>query len=155
MRKLSSRPRLILAILCVLLFSVEACTRQDHGTSNADFDCDAKCEAEVKVQSLGAGLKMTDTQWQPVFASAMDSLAHDSEWPGLIAEMKEAVCQMESQKFRDWNERESKKQAEEMGNIGNAIMPGDSPELNEARTKVVKIKIIVYLYMRDKRSCSH
>lgn len=156
-RNLSSRLRLILTIVCVLLFSVGACTRHDlnHGTSNSDFDCDTKCEAQVKVQSVGAGLKVTDAQWRAAFASAMDSLAHDPEWLELIAEMKDVICQPNSQKFRDWNERESKRQAEEMDNIGNAIMPGDSPELNEARAKIVKIKIIVYMYTRAQRSCPH
>lgn len=76
---------------------------------------------------------------------------------GLSTVQRVAVLhsQVNSQKFRDWNERESKKQAEGMDNIGNAVMPGDSREVNEARAKVVKIKIIVYMYMRDKRSCLH
>jgi hypothetical protein len=60
-----------------------------------------------------------------------------------------------SHEFRDWNERESKKTADDIlkdGKIGNAMMPGDSPEVNEARAKVAKIQIVRYMFERDQKS---
>jgi hypothetical protein len=148
------RTGLILAILCGLAFAAEACNRSAN-LSNV-VDCDSTCEAQVRVQSMGAGLKMTDAQWHAAFASAMDSLAHDPEWVELNAEMKEVICQPHSQKFRDWNERESKKNAEDMSkdNPGKALMPGDSPEVNRARAEVVKIKILMYVFLHGRQSCN-
>ncbi len=193
MRNCSTRSRLLLAILCVLVFPVAACAQSadeqslgdaarsqrqkqapakvvidedemarrgfNHGGGGGSVDCDSTCEAQVKVQSISAGrLQVTDAQWHAAFTSAMDSLAHDQERLDLIAEMKDVIClrATHSQKFRDWNERDSKKSYEEFykdGKIGNAIMPGDSPAVNEARAKVAKLQIIVYLFNRDLQAC--
>jgi hypothetical protein len=128
----------------------------NHGDS---LDCDSTCEAQVRTQSISAGrLQVNDAQWQAAFTSAKASLAHDAEWLGLIAEMKEMVClrATRSEKFRNWNERESKKSSDDFykdGTMGNAILPGDSPAVNEARVKVAKIQIIRYMFERDIRSC--
>jgi hypothetical protein len=161
MRNLSTRSGLISAILCILVFSAGGCTRrsQDHGISDADFDCDSSCEAQVKVQAMSAGrLQVTDAQWQAAFASGKNSLAHDAEWLELITEMKERVCQRatDRQKFRDWNERMSEKTNDDIfkdGKITNAALAGDSPEVSEARAKVVEIQIVRYMYERDRKSC--
>jgi hypothetical protein len=72
--------------------------------------------------------------------------------------MKDMVClrATNSQKFRDWNERESKKSADDFfkdGTIGNATLPGDSPAVNQARAKVAKIQIVRYMFERDVKSC--
>jgi len=128
----------------------------NHG---GGLDCDSTCEAQVRVQSISAGrLQVTDAQWQAAFTSAKASLAHDAEWLNLIAEMKDVICLMatRSQKFTDWNERESKKSYDDFykdGTIGNATLPGDSPAVNEARAKVAKIQIVQYMYQRDEKSC--
>src|ERR1035438_2527420 len=85
----------------------------NHGDS---LDCDSTCEVQVRAQSISAGhLQVNDAQWQAAFNSAKASLAHDAEWLELIAEMKDMVClrATNSQKFRDWNERESKKSADD------------------------------------------
>lgn len=168
MRNRSNRSGLILAILCGLTFAMGACSRSADQPSQPQkqasvpddgLDCDSACEAQVKVQSMSAGrLKVTETQWQAALASGRASLANDPEWLDLITEMKEVVCQRatDSEKFRDWNERESKKTNDDTykdGKIGNAIMPGDSPEVNEARAKVAKIQIVRYMFDRDKKSC--
>jgi hypothetical protein len=168
MKNRSNRSGLILAILCGLVFTMGACSRSADQPSQPqkqvsipddDLDCDSTCEAQVKVQSISAGrLKVTEAQWQAALASGRASLAHDPEWLELIAEMKEVICQRatDSQEFRDWNERESKKTNDDIfkdGKIGNAIMPGDSPEVDEARAKVAKIQIVRYMYERDRQSC--
>lgn len=158
MRNLSTRPGLISIFLCVLAFSIGACSRRGL-PSDAGFDCDATCEAQVKVQAISAGrLQVTEAQWKAAFASGKASIEHDPEWLGVIAEMKEQVCKSgtDSQKFRDWNERMSKKTNDDIFNdrmIGNATQPGDSPEVNEARAKVVKIQIVRYWFMRDLKAC--
>jgi hypothetical protein len=164
----SYRSGLILTFLCGLVFVVGACRRSANQPSQPQqqvsvpddgLDCDSACEAQVKVKSISAGrLKVTDAQWQAALASGRASLAHDPEWLQLIAEMKEVVCQRatDPEKFRDWNEREAKRTNEDIfndGKIGNAIMPGDSPEVNEARAKVAKIQIIMYMFNRDLKSC--
>lgn len=168
MKKRSARSGLILAILCGLIFTMDGCNRTgdqpyqpQKQTSVPDdgLDCDSACEAQVKVQSISAGrLKVTEAQWQAALASGRASLAHDPEWLELIAEMKEVICQRGtgSEKFRDWNEREAKKTNDDIfkdGKIGNAIMAGDSPEVDEARAKVAKIQIVRYMFERDKKSC--
>ena len=189
-RNRSTRSRLILAILCVLIFVVAACAQSADEQALGDvarsqrrkqapakviidedemarrglnhgggLDCDSTCEAQVRVQSISAGrLQVTDAQWQAAFTSAKASLAHDAEWLELIAEMKEMVClaASNSQKFRDWNERESKRTYDDVfkdRTIGNAVLPGDSPAANEARAKVAKIQIIMYIYKRDMQAC--
>jgi hypothetical protein len=163
-RSRSNRSGLILAILCGLVFAMGACSRSAEPQTQASvpddgLDCDSACEAQVKVQSMSAGrLKVTEAQWQAALASARASLANDPEWLGLIAETKEVICLRgtHSEKFRDWNERESKKTNDDIfkdGKIGNAIMPGDSPEVNEARAKVAKVQIIRYMFERDMKSC--
>jgi len=160
MRNRSNRSGLILAFLCGLVFAMGACRRSAQVSIPDDgLDCDSACEAQVKVQSISAGrLKVTEAQWQAALASGRASLAHDPEWLKLIAEMKEVVCQRatDSEKFRDWNERESKKTNDDIfndGKIGNAIMPGDSPEVDDARAKVAKIQIVRYMFERDMKSC--
>ena len=166
MKNLSHRYGLIFAILCGLVFTMGACNRSGDQASQSQkqvsvpddgLDCDSACEAQVKVQSISAGrLKVTEVQWQAALASGRASLAHDPEWVELIAEMKGVICQADSQEFRDWNERESKKTNDDIfkgGKIGNAIMPGDSPEVDEARAKVAKIQIVQYMYQRDEKSC--
>jgi hypothetical protein len=160
-KNLSTRPGVISAILCVLVFSVGACTRRglNHDTSDTDFDCDSTCEAQVRVLAMSAGrLQVTEAQWQAAFASGKHSLAHDAEYVALIAEMKEQVCQrpFDQQKFLDWNTRMSKKMGDDLykdGIVGNAILPGDSPKVNEARARVAKIQIIRYMEKRDRQSC--
>jgi predicted GNAT family acetyltransferase len=103
-------------------------------------------------------LQVTEEQWQVAFASGKESLAHDAEWLELIAEMKERVCQRaaDRQKFREWNEHMSKRTSDDIfkdGMITNATLSGNSPEVNEARAKVVKIQIVRYLYEHDRQSC--
>ena len=164
----SNRSGLILAIMCGLVFTMGACSRSADQPSQPQkqvsvpddgLDCDSACEAQVKVQSINAGrLKVTDAQWQAALASGRASLARDQEWLELISEMKEVVCLQGagSEKFRDWNERESKKTNDDIfkdGKIGNAIMPGDSPEVNEARAKVAKVQIVRYMFERDMKAC--
>jgi hypothetical protein len=168
MKNCSNRSGLILAILCGLVFAMGACSRSADQLSQPQkqvsvpddgLDCDFACEAQVKIQSISAGrLKVTDAQWQAALASGRASLAHDPEWLELIAEMKEVICQRGtgSEKFRDWNERESKKTNDDIfkdGKIGNAIMPGDGPEVDEARAKVAKLQIVMYMFKRDLKSC--
>jgi hypothetical protein len=190
MRNRAYRSGLILAILCGLVFAIEARAQSPDEQSLGDvarsqrrkqvpakvtidedemarrglnhgggLDCDSTCEAQVRAQSISAGrLQVTDAQWQAAFTSAKNSLAHDAEWLELIAEMKDVIClgASNSPKFRDWNERESKKTNDDIykdGKIGNASMPGDSPAVNEARAKVAKVQIILYMYKRDIQSC--
>jgi hypothetical protein len=40
------------------------------------------------------------------------------------------------------------------GMIANAGLLGDSPEVDEAWAKVVKIQIVRYMYERDRQSCA-
>jgi len=158
MKNRSIRSGLMLAILCGLVFTMGACSRKQVSVPDDGLDCDSACEAQVKVQSISAGrLKVTDAQWQAALATGRASLAHDPEWLALIAEMKEAVCRRGTDSQRlDWNEREAKKTNDDIfkdGKIGNATMPGDSPEVNDARAKVAMVQIVRYMYERDRQSC--
>ena len=164
MRNLSTRPGLILAILCVQVFSVGACTRRglNNGTSDADFDCDATCEADVRSHAVSAGrLQVTEAQWQAAFASGKAALAQDPEWRELIAENKQQVCQTiartaDPEKVRDLYERIGKRTSDDIYGdpiIGHAIEPGDSPVVDAARAKVVKVHLLRYIFVRDQHSC--
>jgi hypothetical protein len=154
----------MLAILYVLIFSVGACTRRglNHGTSDAELDCDTTCEADVRSHAVSAGrLQVTEAQWQAAFASGKAALAQDPEWLALIAENKQMACQIiartaDPQKARDLLERVGKKTNDDIygdPTIGKAIEPGDNPAVDAARAKVVKVHLIRYTFARDLHSC--
>ena len=167
MRNLSARPGLILAILYVLVFGVAGCSRRGSSPNrggDGDFDCDATCEADVRSHAVSAGrLQVNEAQWQAAFAAGKAELANDPQWLELIAEMNQLICPIiahtaDRQKVQDLEQRIGQRTTDDLlapPNVGNATKAGDSPEVDAARAKVVKIHLIRYIFYRQRHSCPH
>jgi|SRR5277367_929970 len=133
----------------------------NQGAGNADIDCDADCEAKVKLNAIQAGrLQVTDAQWQTAYASGKAAFAKDTELLSLIDEWKQQTCQRtartDPQKARDLDQRFTKKITEDVygdGTIADAIQSGDTPVVDAARAKVVKVQLMRYMMMRDMSAC--
>jgi hypothetical protein len=165
-RNQSSGAGLVLEILCVLIFTLVGCSRRESGskpgTGDGELYCDAACEADVRSHAVSAGqMKVNDAQWQAAFDAGKAELAKDQEWLGLIAEQKHMVCQeiahtADRQQIYDLNERIGKRIQDDMltgANVGHASEAGDSPDIDAARVKVVKLHLIRYLCVRNRHSC--
>jgi len=159
---------LILGTVCVLIFTMAGCSRRgsgaNAGTGDGEFDCDAACEADVRSHAVSAGqMKVNEAQWQAAFAAGKAELAQDPEWLALIAEGKQMACQeiahtADRQQVLDLNGRIGKRVEDDMlagANVGLASVAGDSPDIDAARIKVVKLHLIRYIFARNRHSCPH
>ncbi len=143
--------------------------RARRGAGESALQCDADCEAAVKVAvQQDQNLKMSEEQLQTALATGENELAQDDEWSQLLSEIQQQICRNRAgtgdpAKAKDLDRRVAKKLLDDVQENMEIIKhmldaPNDQAAINRAmdasRAKAVKQHIIKVQVDRAKRTCS-
>ncbi len=143
--------------------------RASRGAGESALQCDADCEAAVKVAvRQDQNLKMSEEQLQTALAAGENELAQDDEWSQLLSEIQQQICHNRAGtgdpvKAKDIDRRVAKKLLDDVRDNMEIIRhmldaPDNQAAINQAmdasRAKAVEQHIIKVQVDRAKRTCS-
>jgi len=140
-----------------------------RGAGESALQCDADCEAAVKVAvRQDQNLKMSEEHFQTALAAGEAELAQDDEWSQLLSEIQQQICRNKAGtadpvKAKDLDRRVAKKlldDVQENMEIMRHMLdaPNDQAAINRAMAaslaKAVEQHIIKVQVDRAKQTCS-